>query len=93
MSLLQAFGMTPWNYQSGQVPSWEHQQAMAQSLQGQMAYMRASHTCIHIDCPKCKEENMRQIIAQKKIDWEKARKKEDYEKRCKQYMKRFKKGI
>lgn len=48
--------------------------------------------CKHYNCPMCKEENFRLVIVQKKKDWEIARKKEDYEKRCKEYMKRFKKG-
>lgn len=66
---------------------FQNQQAMA----GNFAMPLYIERCPHHNCPMCKEENERIIKSHEETQKKIALKKQDYERRCIEYMKRFRK--
>lgn len=52
-------------------------------------YQNSIPVCIHPNCPICAEKHERLIKEWLKQEELKEKKREDYEKRCKEYMKKF----
>ena len=87
MSIFQVLGLG--SIIGGYPPTYFNNPQALQQAFAQQNIPMPTLLCPHSDCPKCREERLRLEIEQKEIDWEKARKKEVYEKRCKNYMTKF----
>lgn len=66
-------------------PSMNTQEQMAAMQQ----YSMSNSICIHPNCPICKERDDNHVKLWQEQEELKKKKKEDYEKRCKEYMKKF----